>query len=599
MAFDLATAKPVTATRAGGGFDLSTARPATGSIVDRIPLEEPITDKPATVREAGLGDMALGALEAPVSMATGMLAAPIGGAAGLVRGLTGGKYGTMRGAEEAGQFAGDVAGRLTYEPRTQTGQRLVRSLGEAIGESGIVGVPIPELNALAAAARPTANALRNIAPAPSQLARNAFARKPAAPEMVGGGAAMVPEESLRMQRAAELPVPPQLTKGQVTRKFEDQRFERETAKMPEGAPIRERFAQQNEQMLRNFDSFLEATGAEKSGLRQVGETAIGVIEKKRNMIKGNVNAAYKRAREAGHMTQPVSYQPLVDYLAENEAAATTGNASMLAAVRSKLSQLDAKGTGKISINDMEELREMAGRLTAPGTPNSAYIGDVKRLIDTATEGQGGPLYRQARRMYENYAKEFKNTAIVDKLLRNKPGSRDRAVAYEDVFSTSILGGSLDDVRHIRRTLQTGGAEGQQAWKELQGQTIQHIKDQVTQSVQMDVNGNPVISAHKLDRIVKSLDEDGKLDFIFGKKGAEQIRTVNDVAKDIYTSPPGAVNTSNTAGVLVGLLDTAVSGTAGVPLPIGTALRYGVKQMKAKKLQKQIGESLSYSDLINR
>lgn len=597
MAFDLATAKPVAGNR--GGFDLSTARPATGSIVDRIPLEEPITEQPTQVREAGIGDMALGALEAPVSVATGLIAAPIGGAAGLVRGVTGGKYGTMRGAEEAEQFAGDVAGKLTYQPRTQTGQRLVRSLGEVISESGIVGVPIPELNALAAAARPTVNALRNVAPAPSQLARNAFVRKPAAPEMVGGGAAMVPEESLRMQRAAELPIPPKLTKGQVTRKFEDQRFERETAKMPEGAPIRERFAQQNEQMLRNFDSFLEATGAEKSGLRQVGETAIGVIEKKRDMIKGNVNAAYKRAREAGHMTQPVSYQPLVDYLAENEAAATTGNASMLAAVRSKLSQLDAKGTGKISINDMEELREMAGRLTAPGTPNSAYIGDVKRLIDTATEGQGGPLYRQARRMYENYAKEFKNTAIVDKLLRNKPGSRDRAVAYEDVFSTSILGGSLDDVRHIRRTLQTAGEEGQQAWKELQGQTIQHIKDQVTQSVQLDVNGNPVISAHKLDRIVKSLDEDGKLDFIFGKKGAEQIRTVNDVAKDIYTSPPGAVNTSNTAGVLIGLLDTAVSGTAGMPLPIGTALRYGVKQMKAKKLQKQIGESLSYSDLINR
>lgn len=597
MAFDLATAKPVASNR--GRFDLSTARPSTGSIVDRIPLEEPITDQPAPVREAGIGDMALGALETPLSVATGLIAAPIGGAAGLVRGITGGKYGTMRGAEEAEQFAGDVAGKLTYEPRTQTGQRLVRSLGEAIGESGIVGVPIPELNALAAAARPTANALRNIAPAPSQLARNAFVRKPAAPEMVGGGAAMVPAESLRLQRAAELPVPPQLTKGQVTRKFEDQRFERETAKMPEGAPIRERFAQQNEQMLRNFDSFLEATGAEKSGLRQVGETAIGVIEKKRDMIKRNVGAAYERAREAGDMVHPVSYQPLVDYLAKNEAAATTGNASMLAAVRSKLSQLDAKGTGKISINDMEELRQMAGRLTAPGTPNSAYIGDVKQIIDAATANQGGPLYRQARRMYENYAKEFKNTAIVDKLLRNKPGSRDRAVAYEDVFRTSMLSGSLDDVRHIRRTLQTEGAEGQQAWKELQGQTIQHIKDQVTQSVQMDVNGNPVISAHKLDRIVKSLDEDGKLDFIFGKKGAEQIRTVNDVAKDIYTSPPGAVNTSNTAGVLVGLLDTAVSGTAGLPLPIGTALRYGMKQAKSKKLQKQIGESLSYSDLISR
>lgn len=599
MAFDLATAKPVTDTRIGGGFDLATARPSTGSLVERIPPEEPIIPQAAAQPSPSFADRLGGVLEAPVSMATGLVAAPIGGAVGLARGLVGGKYGTQEGAREASQRAEDVARSLTYEPRTQTGRDIVGGIGEMIGESGIIGVPIPELNALAATMRPTVNALQIRAPQAQQVVRNALSRTAPQQGIVGGGAAMVPEESLRIQRAAELPVPPTLTKGQATREFESQRFERETAKLPEGQPIRERFAQQNEQMLRNFDSFIEATGAEKTGLRQVGEAAVGVIEKKRDMVKGAINSAYKRAREAGDMAQPVSYQPLVDYLAQNEAAATTGNASMLAAVGQKLKQLDPNGTGKITINAMEELREMAGRLTAPGTPNSAYIGDVKRLMDAATEGQGGPLYRQARRMYENYATEFKNTAIVDKLLRNKPGSRDRAVAYEDVFQTSMLGGSLDDVRHLRRTLQTAGAEGQQAWKELQGQTVQYIKDRATKSVALDVNGNPVISAPALDKIIRGLDEDGKLDFIFGKRGAQQMRTVNDVVKDIYTAPPGSVNTSNTAGVLIGLMDTAVSGMSGVPLPIGTALRYGIKQQKSKALQKRMGEALNYQDVMGR
>lgn len=599
MAFDLATAKPVTDTRIGGGFDLATARPSTGSLVERIPPEEPIIPQAAAQPSPSFADRLGGVLEAPVSMATGLVAAPIGGAVGLARGLVGGKYGTQEGAREASQRAEDVARSLTYEPRTQTGRDIVGGIGEMIGESGIIGVPIPELNALAATMRPTVNALQIRAPQAQQVVRNALSRTAPQQGIVGGGAAMVPEESLRIQRAAELPVPPTLTKGQATREFESQRFERETAKLPEGQPIRERFAQQNEQMLRNFDSFIEATGAEKTGLRQVGEAAVGVIEKKRDMVKGAINSAYKRAREAGDMSQPVSYQALSDYLAQNEAAATTGNASMLAAVGKKLQQLDPNGTGKITINDLEELRKMAGRLTSPGTPNTAYIGDVKQIIDASTANQGGPLYRQARRMYENYATEFKNTAIVDKLLRNKPGSRDRAVAYEDVFRTSMLSGSLDDVRHLRRTLQTAGEEGQQAWKELQGQTVQYIKDQATKSVALDVNGNPVISAPALDKIIRGLEEDGKLDFIFGKRGAQQMRTVNDVVKDIYTAPPGSVNTSNTAGVLIGLMDTAVSGMSGVPLPIGTALRYGIKQQKSKALQKRMGEALNYQDVMGR
>jgi hypothetical protein len=593
MAFDLATAKP-----ARFGFDLSTARPIENPLVEKIPIEEPFEATPASPTPSWR-DRIAGVVEAPAAVATGLVAAPIGAAAGLARGLTGGKYGTQAGAREAEQFGGEVAERLTYAPRTQTGQSIVRGLGEAIQQSGIVGVPIPELNALAAASRPAVGALAAQGRAGSQLARNAFARQSEAPQMVGGGAAMVPEESLRVARAAELPIPPKLTKAMITRKFEDQRFERETAKMPEGEALRARNAELNEVMHRNFDAFLEGTGAEKTGLRPVGESVISAIQGKQRFIKNKVNAAYQQAREAGDMAQPVSYEGLSNYLAENEAAATTGNASMLAAVRTKLGQLDPKGTGKISINDMEELRKMAGRLTAPGTPNSAFIGDVKGLIDAATEGQGGPLYRQARRAYENYATEFKNTALVDKLLKNKPGSRDRVVAYEDVFQQSMLGGSLDDVRHLRRTLQTAGQEGQQAWKELQGQTVQYIKDQATKNNQFDINGNRVISSASLDKLVRTLDEDGKLDFIFGKQGAQQIRTVNDVAKDIYTAPPGSVNTSNTAGVLIGLLDTAVSGTAGLPLPIGTALRYGVKRVKAGKMQKQIGEALNYGDISAR
>jgi hypothetical protein len=90
-----------------------------------------------------------------------------------------------------------------------------------------------------------------------------------------------------------------------------------------------------------------------------------------------------------------------------------------------------------------------------------------------------------------------------------------------------------------------------------------------------------------------LDKSGKLDFVFGKKGAEQLRTINDVAKDVLTAPPGAVNTSNTASVLAGMMDIAISGTAGVPAPIMTSFRLltkGIKDAKTRaKVKKALGE----------
>src|SRR5258708_17238021 len=97
-------------------------------------------------------------------------------------------------------------------------------------------------------------------------------------------------------------------------------------------------------------------------------------------------------------------------------------------------------------------------------------------------------------------------------------------------------GSLEDVRALRRTLQTGGDQGKQAWKELQGATIQHLKDEITKNVATDIKGNKVVSPARLDRLVTELDKDGKLDFVFGKRGAQQIRDVNDIAKDVFTAP---------------------------------------------------------------
>ncbi len=101
----------------------------------------------------------------------------------------------------------------------------------------------------------------------------------------------------------------------------------------------------------------------------------------------------------------------------------------------------------------------------------------------------------------------------------------------------------------------------------------------------------MVSAAKLDKAIKRLDADGKLDFIFGKQGAAQIRLINDVAKDVLTSPPNSVNTSNTASVLLAALDMGISGAGGMPLPIASGLRLVVNNIKDRGIRRRVYDAL--------
>ncbi len=218
---------------------------------------------------------------------------------------------------------------------------------------------------------------------------------------------------------------------------------------------------------------------------------------------------------------------------------------------------------------------------------------MKGLVDDATEGVGGEAYRKARGARARFAKDYENVSLVKNLIGQKRGSNDRAIALEDVVRRSVIepSTSLDDVRQIRRLLQTEGSGGQQAWKELQGATLSYLKDEATKNVARDQLGNPIISPAQLDRALSKLDKNGKLDFVFGKKGAEMLRTVNDVAKDVLVAPPGAVNTSNTATVLAGLMDVALTGASGIPAPVMTSLRLATKSIKDAKTRARVRKAL--------
>jgi hypothetical protein len=417
----------------------------------------------------------------------------------------------------------------------------------------------------------------------------------------------------RRTLAGNLPVPIELTKGQASRNPAQLKFEVETAKNPEmGAPLRERLIQQNQSILQNMDVWIDQTGAQAPTLRATGAAVDAPLVKQAARDKAEVRVAYKKAElspESGAMVDPASIVSIgegdgaltsspIAYLNQKptglSTTALTDHAKQYAVKLGIAEMQDGQLVGRpTTIKLMEDWRKEINQATGyePTAIRDSTI--LKALIDHQTEPVAGPLYRQARRLRTRFSQNYEDHAIISKLLNEKRGTTDRQVAFEDVFKHSILDGSLDDVRTVRRVLQRGGPEGAQAWKELQGATMRDIRDKATGSVALDSANNRVISPAALDKAITALDADGKLDFIFGKKGAQQLRDIRELAQIARTVPPeAAINFSNTAATLLtGMADVAVSGISGVPAPLATVGRLGVRYIKDAKLRERINEAL--------
>lgn len=451
----------------------------------------------------------------------------------------------------------------------------------AIGQAGQVAQGV---NALAARAAPAAQRV-------SQTVQNALVRTPE-PQMKGGGAALTDIERMRVAKNLELPVPLRMTPGQISRDTAALRREQELGKQEVGKPIRELYMDNNQRILQNIGTFLDETGAEASSLRATGKVVDKVLVDRVNAAKTQISDAYKKAQESGELDQSVDVAPLKTWLSGYDSEIKTGNAPILANLKTKLDVLSPEGQS-LTVKQIEELRKASNKISKSNPVNQAFMPEIGKQLDAVTEGMPGfDEYRKARRLHDNYATEFKNVGVINDLLSKKPGTNDRRVAFEDVFNRSIIQGSLDDVRNVRNTLTkpAAGEEGKQSWRELQGATLKYIQDEITKGVTTNERGDTVVAAARFNSAMKALDD--KLDFLFPRGGSEKLRTLMEASKDVLTLPPGAANTSGTASSLIAMMDVVVSGLGGIPAPIGSAIYHGKKAIQNKKLKKEVEDIVS-------
>ncbi|NBW08272.1 MAG: hypothetical protein EBR82_09615 [Caulobacteraceae bacterium] len=579
-------------------------------------------------------------------------------------------------AEAQARMGDAVAGgaqALTYAPRTDQGQQQAQAVGEALQQlvpaapvmqalavpgavrsaaparvsaraavegtaRDVAGIVSPAagdtaaalasgaIDASAQAARATGQGITNAARATTTLPRRAIdaitkrgeQNAPLSGQTAGhsAGAAATDAAAQRIATAEGLGFTGDtgLTIGQATRDPAQLKFEVETAKQAEqGAPLRARAVAQNQQIYRNFENWVDQTGASAPTLRAVGQSVDRALVEQARRDKTEVNAAYRRARNSPE-AQAVVDQTRTVQLGEgdnaiantplgflNEQSTGLPNTGLTDAARQQALKLGIAEVqdGQLvarqaTISQLEEWRKAIGQATGyePADVRASTI--LKGLIDGQTEPVAGPLFRQARATRARYAQNYEDRAAISNLLSTRRGTTDRRVALEDVFDNTMLRSSLDDVRNVRRILQRGGDTGRQAWRELQGQTVRHIQEQAFGNTATDGAGNRVVSPARLDRAIQELDADGKLDFIFGRQGAQQMRDIRELAQYARTVPPEAgINHSNTAATLLAAFaDAGVIGSTGLPVPVVSVARAVTRGIQDARLRRRINDALT-------
>jgi hypothetical protein len=619
--------------------------------------------QPAAPQEPSLMDKITGGIEAARSVVSNGALGALGTLGGTLGGLAGaivtGEFGTPQAAskiEQAAQEGTDSLSKYAYQPRTKLGQEYTQNAADAMN-AALPATMMPELAAAGAGARagvktvretarntaaaldaadaaaaagkggglrdlvtapqgapeaPAVAQIRKVSPAIADRVKRTLERNadPVADTPTPGtkpsvGAAGADMAAQREQIANKVGV--SLTEGQATRDQNQLRFEQETAKGENGGALRDRYSDQNEQVLKHFDNLVDQTGKQTSDLAGTGRSVDEALTKGIEFDKGRVRAAYKAAENSPESAAPVTLDTAIKFL--NDSAPDASVSPLLAAARRHAVKLgaaieDADGNlvpQPTTVKNAELLRRAIGNATDYEPTNIRNSAILKGAIDSATESAIGPMYRNARRLRENLAKKYEDYGVVASLLNTKKGMADRKVAIADTFEHSILNASREDVSRVRRALTHGKdapadvrAAGQQAWKDLQGEAMNWVKDQAFANTATDQRGNVILSVPKLDKAIKRLDADGRLQAIFGKQGAQHLRDINDLAKVIYTVPPGAVNTSNTASVIAWMLtDMGVTGAAtGLPVPIASSIKLLVKHVKNRQLQKRIEIALT-------
>jgi hypothetical protein len=550
--------------------------------------------------EVSMRDRIMGVIETPAVVVGGLassIAAPLAAIYGELSNPA--PQGSAQ-ATAAGEAMAKKAREQFYQPRTQTSREILGAVGEFLQPvtnalPPTLGATGATLNALAPAAiRQTGSIVRPAITQATAPVRNALANVMAReqqPAMAGMGAANTAEDLMRQQRLEQFGI--RATAGEREKNLAKQQFESdvqrgalpgvsEEAKAELGRQYGAFKTGQKQDILNQFERMTEEVGGtiDRSTPRAVGTVVDKALVKQYQDKLKKVDDAYQAARDSGETKQVVDTAQLEKWLSDNAPEAIS--VPQIQTISAKLDALKKITGNQVTIDDLENIYKSAGNL-AEGNPSAArFMGQVKGVINDMTEGAGGDLYRAARTERKQLAKQFEDVDRVDKLLSTKAGKTDRKVALDDVYNHIVTDGSLEEMRTVTSLLKKT-PEGQQAYKELQGYTLQKMKDLLLK--QGDETDN--IRLNNFNNFITQLDREDKLGYMFGKTGRDTLLDLKKTIGDVMVKEPGAVNYPNTAGAVLRGLEALQKLPFKIP---GT--KTAAEFARERQYKKQLAESLS-------
>jgi hypothetical protein len=393
-----------------------------------------------------------------------------------------------------------------------------------------------------------------------------------------------PAAVARQARLESLPVPVPATRGVLTRDPVELRNEGNVAATEAGKPIRDTHLDANQALLDNLEVLRGRVANRRNAATTPEQVGISVqdqaLRAKLALKREQVRAKYKAAEDAGELQGKVSPREIIKTIYASPDKTHFGW------VQSWLNEMEVvtkseKGTvtRKLTLKEMEDLRQAAVARAMDGGTEGYYAGKVISAIDKATEGAGGKLYQEARTARREQALEFEETGAIARLVENKSRT-DRATALEDTWRKTVLGGSIQDLRNVKRSLLTGGdastrTAGKAAWRDLKAQTIQHIRDEATKGVAPNERGQPNITPAAMKRAIDSVGQ-AKLEEIFGAGTAARLDQILQATRDVKTVPAPNHAGSSTMGNILAFLEKGLGKIPAVGNTASGVIRAGVK-----------------------
>ncbi|QRX83257.1 hypothetical protein [Glaciimonas sp. PAMC28666] len=545
---------------------------------DQIPGYEGLANHPASNTSTSSapsapssGNAALsnaaGILEAVGSIASGTAGAIAGTAFGIGKSVLDGSYGSPEGARAAENTAADIGQKWTYEPRTDAGKKITQGVSDALNDSGIIGVPLPELEMLSRGAASSGAALRGIAESrlgamgaqDAGIAAKAADATAATADAGSVGQApipgtdfsplrdLTPEEATRLQNMKNQGG--NATLAQVTRDPSEFRFEDQTGKTTPGADIRTRELDNNDAFIKSVadvDNLQDGQSITQNE-RETGALVANTLDENAQRSLKNVGDLYDLAKNSDETQAVVDTTPLDKYLSDNKSEAIAVPA--LKAISSKLDYLRDENGGVVTISDLENLYKSANKLSQTDASSASFMRDIKGTINDMTEGVGGDLYRDARQARLAHGMEFEDRDAIARLIEKNPGSRtDYRTATENVFNKTVVNSSLAQLQDVTNSLLSAdpvaSPQSMQAYRALQSQTVDWLLNKATENTAFNERDVATFSPNNFGKAIKAIGVD-KLNSLLGPKAVSELQNTLKNAQNAKQSP-GRVNGSDTS-----------------------------------------------------